>query len=109
MRSALQVSSAALAAAIASGEPAAAGCAALSLAGAIGLGVAFPSLGVFGPVQSRIADGPGTVALTFDDGPHPLFTPRVLEALARGGHRATFFLVGRALERFPEQARAIRA
>lgn len=34
------------------------------------------------------------VALTFDDGPHPEATPRVLEILAAHGARATFFLVG---------------
>ena len=35
-----------------------------------------------------------TVALTFDDGPHPEGTPGVLEHLAEAGARATFFLVG---------------
>jgi peptidoglycan/xylan/chitin deacetylase (PgdA/CDA1 family) len=48
------------------------------------------------------------VALTFDDGPHPVFTPAVLAALAAHGARATFFLVGRRAERFPEVARAVR-
>ena len=36
----------------------------------------------------------GGVALTFDDGPHPQGTPAVLDALARAGARATFFVVG---------------
>ena len=44
-------------------------------------------------VQDRTSSGAG-VGLTFDDGPHPEGTPAVLEALAAGGHRATFFLVG---------------
>jgi peptidoglycan/xylan/chitin deacetylase (PgdA/CDA1 family) len=35
------------------------------------------------------------VALTFDDGPDPDRTPRVLEILARFGHTATFFCIGR--------------
>jgi peptidoglycan-N-acetylglucosamine deacetylase len=35
------------------------------------------------------------IALTFDDGPKPLWTPRVLETLRRHGVPATFFLVGR--------------
>jgi peptidoglycan/xylan/chitin deacetylase (PgdA/CDA1 family) len=39
------------------------------------------------------------VALTFDDGPHPRGTPAVLEALAAGGARATFFLVGEQVRR----------
>jgi peptidoglycan/xylan/chitin deacetylase (PgdA/CDA1 family) len=47
------------------------------------------------------------VALTFDDGPHPEGTPAVLEALARHGARATFFLVGEQVERWPELAAEI--
>jgi peptidoglycan/xylan/chitin deacetylase (PgdA/CDA1 family) len=43
----------------------------------------------------------GAVALTFDDGPHPEGTPAVLEALARAGASATFFLVGEQVERNP--------
>jgi peptidoglycan/xylan/chitin deacetylase (PgdA/CDA1 family) len=34
------------------------------------------------------------VALTFDDGPHPTFTPQVLDILERHGAKATFFLIG---------------
>ena len=47
--------------------------------------------------------GPGTdgVALTFDDGPHPEGTPAVLEALARAGARATFFVIGEQVQRRP--------
>ncbi|HEY7461828.1 MAG TPA: polysaccharide deacetylase family protein [Gemmatimonadota bacterium] len=41
------------------------------------------------------------LALTFDDGPDPSRTPRVLELLARGGHTATFFCIGRNAERHP--------
>jgi peptidoglycan-N-acetylglucosamine deacetylase len=35
-----------------------------------------------------------SVLLTFDDGPHPVLTPRVLEALDRLGTKAVFFVVG---------------
>lgn len=38
------------------------------------------------------------VALTFDDGPHPLYTPKVLEILERFQARATFFVIGQYLE-----------
>ena len=41
----------------------------------------------------------GSVALTFDDGPHPHGTPAVLEALAAAGARATFFVVGEQVRR----------
>jgi peptidoglycan/xylan/chitin deacetylase (PgdA/CDA1 family) len=46
-------------------------------------------------------------ALTFDDGPDPAWTPRVLDALARDGVRATFFLVGERAARCPDTVRAI--
>jgi len=51
----------------------------------------------------------GGVALTFDDGPHPEGTPAVLESLAEHGARATFFLVGEQVERYPALAREIVA
>jgi peptidoglycan/xylan/chitin deacetylase (PgdA/CDA1 family) len=49
------------------------------------------------------------IALTFDDGPHPGHTPAMLDALARTGTRATFFVVGREVEKYPEVARRIVA
>lgn len=45
------------------------------------------------------------VALTFDDGPDPASTPRLLDSLARHGARATFFMVGVAAARYPEIVR----
>jgi peptidoglycan/xylan/chitin deacetylase (PgdA/CDA1 family) len=51
-------------------------------------------------VRAEIDDR-GAVALTFDDGPHPDGTPRVLETLERADARATFFLAGEQVERFP--------
>ncbi len=44
----------------------------------------------------------GEVALTFDDGPDPEVTPRVLDLLASAGARASFFAVGRRVERHRE-------
>ena len=46
----------------------------------------------------------GAVGLTFDDGPHPEGTPAVLTELERAGARATFFLVGEQVRRFPALA-----
>lgn len=43
----------------------------------------------------------GRVALTFDDGPHPEFTAPISQALREAGVRATFFLVGDAMKRYP--------
>ena len=47
------------------------------------------------------------IALTFDDGPHPRDTPRLLEVLERHQVRATFHLVGRGAERQPDLVRQI--
>lgn len=49
----------------------------------------------------------GTVALTFDDGPNEIYTPQVLEILARYNVKATFFLVGAEAERYPDIVRRI--
>ncbi|MEU8416247.1 bifunctional polysaccharide deacetylase/glycosyltransferase family 2 protein [Amycolatopsis japonica] len=51
------------------------------------------------PVTSRLQ--PKTVALTFDDGPDPEWTPRVLDVLARHGIHATFFVTGGQVTRHP--------
>ncbi len=51
--------------------------------------------------------GDGSAAITFDDGPHPEHTPRVLDVLARRGVKATFFLIGRLAQRCPELVRRI--
>jgi peptidoglycan-N-acetylglucosamine deacetylase len=56
---------------------------------------------------SRARAGGPSLSLTFDDGPHPEHTPRVLDALDRWGQKATFFVVGREAERFPELVRKI--
>jgi peptidoglycan/xylan/chitin deacetylase (PgdA/CDA1 family) len=59
---------------------------------------------------ARRHDGPPDgVAVTFDDGPHPAGTPRVLGTLERAGASATFFLVGEQVRRDPGLAREIAA
>jgi peptidoglycan/xylan/chitin deacetylase (PgdA/CDA1 family) len=45
-----------------------------------------------------------SIHLTFDDGPHPAATPRVLELLQKFGIRATFFLVGDRVALYPQIA-----
>jgi peptidoglycan/xylan/chitin deacetylase (PgdA/CDA1 family) len=47
------------------------------------------------------------VALTFDDGPDPFHTPKVLDVLERQDVRATFFMMGRNVERYPDVAREV--
>ena len=52
---------------------------------------------------------PGELALTFDDGPNPAWTPRLLEVLASHDVRATFFMLGIHAEAEPELVRRIAA
>lgn len=60
------------------------------------------------PVFYRFGDGEGRkIALTFDDGPHPSQTPRILSVLSRYGVRATFFMVGSNVGYYPEAAHAV--
>jgi peptidoglycan/xylan/chitin deacetylase (PgdA/CDA1 family) len=49
----------------------------------------------------------GKVALTFDDGPHPIYTPMLLDVLKRYRVRATFFLLGSNVKRYPDIVAAI--
>ncbi|MDJ1135461.1 polysaccharide deacetylase family protein [Streptomyces iconiensis] len=58
------------------------------------------------PARHDVA-GPKTLALTFDDGPSPLFTPGVLGVLARYGVPATFFMLGANVARYPASARQV--
>ena len=50
---------------------------------------------------------PDSVGLTFDDGPHPRWTPIVLDILDEYGVKATFFVQGWKVEEYPEIAREI--
>lgn len=56
----------------------------------------------FGPVLGHLPTKRREVALTFDDGPNPDATPRILDALAEHGVRATFFVLGAHAERWPD-------
>jgi peptidoglycan-N-acetylglucosamine deacetylase len=58
-------------------------------------------------VPRRLPPGTEGVALTFDDGPHPEGTPALLDLLGEAGARATFFLIGEQVERWPEVAARI--
>ncbi|NTU78058.1 MAG: polysaccharide deacetylase family protein [Chloroflexales bacterium] len=51
---------------------------------------------------TRVITRKPLIALTFDDGPHPLYTPRLLEVLGRYSARATFFVIGEHARRYPE-------
>jgi peptidoglycan/xylan/chitin deacetylase (PgdA/CDA1 family) len=56
---------------------------------------------LFGPVLNRLPASCNAVAITFDDGPNPDATPRILDVLREEGVSATFFVLGRHAERWP--------
>jgi len=62
---------------------------------------------VFGPALGKIESNRKVVAWTFDDGPNPDATPRILDTLREKGVRATFFVLGSHAERWPELVRRI--
>lgn len=85
-----------------------------ALAVALG-GVAAYTVGAYAATEGLsvgvVKRGPARamVALTFDDGPDPEYTPRILDALAAAGVLATFFMVGRQIEAAGAVARAVVA
>jgi peptidoglycan/xylan/chitin deacetylase (PgdA/CDA1 family) len=80
----------------------------LTVAGAVAGGVYL--VGTFSQASSifgsnaRTRRVDGRFALTFDDGPDSRYTRRISEQLAERGHRATFFVLARAVTRHPEIA-----
>lgn len=60
---------------------------------------------LFGPVMGRLPTRERHIALTFDDGPNPEATPRILDVLGQLGVKATFFILGRHAEKWPEIVR----
>jgi len=90
-------------------EPALAALYALGWGAVAVTGVCVPRLEMFDRIVCRGPAGGPRVALTFDDGPHPVTTRRVLEALAATRHRATFFVLGEKARRHPDVIREIHA
>jgi peptidoglycan-N-acetylglucosamine deacetylase len=86
---------------------------AIGVAGAAGLGIGgyayasrWPASQLFGPtlVAPR---RPRELALTYDDGPNPAWTPRLLDLLAEHNVRATFFIVGNFVKAERDLARRV--
>jgi peptidoglycan/xylan/chitin deacetylase (PgdA/CDA1 family) len=71
------------------------------IAGAVAYGAVYPRAQLFGPTICR-TDSPRKLAITFDDGPNPAITPRLLDVLDRYKAPATFFLIGRYIRECPE-------
>lgn len=81
---------------------------AVAAAGLVAHGAFYRNSMVFGRALGRVPTHDRVVALTFDDGPNPNATPRVLDALGEAGVHATFFILGRHAERWPELVRRVR-
>jgi peptidoglycan-N-acetylglucosamine deacetylase len=68
-----------------------------------------PASPVFGKVYYKSTGPEKVVALTFDDGPNEPYTSRILDILKDNGIQATFFVIGRNVELYPEVANRILA
>ena len=62
-----------------------------------------------GEVFSWVSNDSKMIALTFDDGPHPEYTEKILDVLQKYDVRATFFVIGENAEKRPELIRKIAA
>ncbi|HEY3450018.1 MAG TPA: polysaccharide deacetylase family protein [Myxococcales bacterium] len=71
-------------------------------------GAFVPALGFFLPLITHGSRGRPAVALSFDDGPDPVTTARLLELLARHRTPASFFVIGKQAEAHPELVAKIR-
>lgn len=87
------------------------GAAVLVLLGAAAVGlrevVNSSTFQLFGDYVVHVETNDRVVALTFDDGPSPWHTPNVLNELDRHHVKATFFMMGRNVERYPDVAREV--
>lgn len=64
-----------------------------------------PTNQIFGRTVTNGPRNERVVALTFDDGPNPPYTTRILDVLEKEHVHATFFLVGRAVSAYPQTVR----
>ena len=62
-----------------------------------------------GEVYRSVKTDSMQIALTFDDGPHPFLTQRILDILSKYDVKATFFMVGENVINYPDAARAVLA
>jgi peptidoglycan/xylan/chitin deacetylase (PgdA/CDA1 family) len=75
--------------------------AAAAAAGITAYGAVYPRSQLFGATVRR-TNSPRKLALTFDDGPNPAITPKLLDLLDRFKARATFFVIGKHARECPE-------
>lgn len=99
-----------MATALVTGISAALGAAAVAglAAGSYAYAAMWPGSQIFGRTLTA-PRRPGELALTFDDGPNPAWTPQLLDTLAAHNVRATFFMVGHFAQAVPELVRRVAA
>lgn len=68
----------------------------------IGSAVRAESSGMIQVIENTEVENVKKIALTFDDGPHPVYTPLLLDGLAKRKVKATFFITGENAEAYPE-------
>jgi peptidoglycan/xylan/chitin deacetylase (PgdA/CDA1 family) len=76
--------------------------------GLIAYAAVYPRAQLFGATLCR-TNSPRKLAITFDDGPNPSITPKLLELLAKHKAAATFFLVGKYVRECPDLVRETAA
>ena len=81
---------------------------AAGLAGITLYGAGFPRAQLFGPTV-WYTHAANKLALTFDDGPNPAITPKLLELFAQYNVKATFFAVGKFVRECPDLTKEIAA
>jgi|SRR5450432_799872 peptidoglycan-N-acetylglucosamine deacetylase len=79
-----------------------------ALAGVTAYGAVHPRSHLFGPCISA-TDAARKLALTFDDGPNPAITPKLLDLLGRYNAKATFFVIGKFVRECPALAKEIHS
>src|SRR5271166_4375863 len=77
---------------------------AAATAGIVAYGAVYPRSQLFGSTVCR-TNSARKLAITFDDGPNPAITPKLLDLLDRYNARATFFLIGKFVRECPEIVR----
>lgn len=72
--------------------------------------VLMPEIGMaYSGVTYQLMGKEKIVALTFDDGPHPIYTPQILDILDQYQAKATFFMIGNRMEQYPDIVREVSA
>ena len=72
--------------------------------------VLMPEIGMaYSGVTYQLMGKEKIVALTFDDGPHPIYTPQILDILDQYQAKATFFMIGSRMEKYPDVVREVSA